>query len=201
MNWVVRKVRKGLVHKFLRKFGTTATKQRIWDEEFRQGSWEYIDHTDNDPIYHCLAKYCRGRNILDLGCGAGNTGNELDLRHYGHYDGVDVSPEAVERAIERSNNSGRGGQNAYFVGDMLTFVPQKQYSIILFRESLFYLPTSRISKALKRFGEYLLDDGFLIVRMCDRDRYSSIVGIIKSEFAVREEICPKGEPSIILVFR
>ena len=151
MSWIVRKMRKGLVHKFLRKFGTAATKQRIWDEEFRQGSWEYIDHTEDDPIYLSLARYCKGGDILDLGCGAGNTGNELDVCKYNRYDGVDVSPEAVERAIERSRKSGRDGKNSYFVGDMLTFVPQKKYSIILFRESLFYLPMSKISKPL---GDY-----------------------------------------------
>ena len=201
MKWIVKKIRKGIIHKFLRKFGTRATKQRIWDEEFRSGSWEYIDHTKNDPIYPVLARYCKGGDILDLGCGAGNTGNELDVGNYNRYDGVDVSAEAVERASKRSRKNGRDGKNSYFVDDIVTFVPQKRYSIILLRESLFYLPMSRISQTLKRLSEYLIEDGFLIVRMCDRHRYSSIVEIIKNEFHVCEEAFPKGEASIILVFR
>jgi trans-aconitate methyltransferase len=201
MNWIVKKIRKGLVDKVLRKFGTSAAKQRIWDEEFRSGSWERIDHTENDPIYLSLARYCKRGNILDLGCGAGNTGNELDVSQYNRYDGVDVSQEAVERAIERSKKSGRVGKNSYFVGDMATFVPQKQYSVILLRESLYYLPVFKISKILRRLSNCLNKDGYLIVRMHDRNRYSSIIGIIRNEFNVCEEVFPKGESSIILVFR
>ncbi len=201
MNWVIKKIKKGVFHKFLRKFGTRATKQRIWDEEFRAGSWEYIDHTETDPIYAVLARYCKGGDILDLGCGAGNTGSELDAGKYSHYDGVDISAEAIQRAIHRSKNSGREGKNTYFTGDIASFVPQKRYSLILFRESLFYLPLSKIPETLHRLSEYLAADGFFVVRMCDRGRYSGIVKIIERDFALCEEILPENETSTILVFQ
>jgi SAM-dependent methyltransferase len=196
---LARKFRKGVLHRIVRKFGTRAMRKRIWDEEFRRGSWEYIDHTEGDAIYPCLQRYCRGGDILDLGCGAGNTGNELEASAYRRYVGVDISREAVQRAVARSKACGRGEANVYETGDILGYVPASRYSVILFRESIFYLPLARIRETLDRLSSFLTRDGVFVVRMCDRRRHSRIVRTIRTGYPVLEEILPE-ERSIILVF-
>jgi SAM-dependent methyltransferase len=198
---ISKKLKKGLIHKLLRKFGPTSIKQKIWDEEFRCGQWDFLNNTENDPIYHFLEKYCGGGDILDLGCGAGNTGNELSIDKYRLYVGIDISGEAIRKAQARCEKSNREGKNFYYVDDIINYVPDKKYSVILFRESIFYLPLEKIQKTFRRLSKALTNDGVFIVRMCDRLKYAKIVIQIDKSFEVKERYYPDSEKSIILVFR
>ncbi|MGZ8906039.1 MAG: methyltransferase domain-containing protein [Methylobacter sp.] len=202
MWWITKKLKKGLIHKLLRKFGPTSIKQRIWDEEFKSGQWDFLVNTENDPIYHFLGKYCgRSGDILDLGCGSGNTGNELGVDKYHHYVGIDVSQEAIRKAQARSERCFRISKNFYNVSDIISYVPDKNYSVILFRESIFYIPLEKIEKTLRRLSKTLTNNGVFIIRMCDRMKYAKIVKLIDKRFEVKERYFPDGENSIILVFR
>jgi predicted TPR repeat methyltransferase len=87
--------------------------------------WDYIDHTTEDVIYHYLERYSNNGSILDLVCGSGNTGNELDITKYKRYTGVDISEEAIQKAIMRTTLNHRDKQNEYFAGDILKYVPEK----------------------------------------------------------------------------
>jgi SAM-dependent methyltransferase len=58
-------------------------KRRLWNREFANGRWNFIENTSGDLIYGYIEKYCRGGSILDLGCGSGNTDCELDGDRYG----------------------------------------------------------------------------------------------------------------------
>ena len=59
------------------RWGTSDMIQTLWDKEYASGKWDHCDSTPGDPVYGFVEKYCRNGSILDLGCGAGNTGNEL----------------------------------------------------------------------------------------------------------------------------
>jgi SAM-dependent methyltransferase len=185
--------------RILKRWGSTQDKENIWDREFQAGSWRYLDSTAHDHIYSFLHRYLKGGCILDLGCGAGNTGNELHENSYNQYTGVDVSRVATELAALRSAHNGRGSINHYICSDIADFTPARKYNIILFRESLFYIPLHRIGSVLLSYKPYLADDGVFIVRMCDRRKYSSIVRLIESRFAILEK-SPSSDPEIILVF-
>jgi trans-aconitate methyltransferase len=134
-----------------------------------------------------------------LGCGAGNTGNELHENSYSQYTGVDVSRVATELATSRSAQNGRGSINHYICSDIATFTPARKFNIILFRESIFYIPLHRIRTVLLSYKPYLTDDGVFIVRMCDKRKYSSIVRLIESGFAILEK-SPSSDADVILVF-
>ncbi|MEY3759958.1 MAG: hypothetical protein RIR39_1449, partial [Pseudomonadota bacterium] len=138
--------------------------------------------------------------ILDLGCGAGNTGSELDFNKYHHYVGIDVSGEAIRKAQARCEKSFRCEKNVYFVHDILDYMPNKEYSVILFRESIFYLPLEKMQQSLVRLRKHLTEDGVFIVRMCDRFKYAKIVTLIEEGFDVKERYYPDGEKAIILMF-
>lgn len=186
--------------RILKKWGKSSLKKAIWDAEFSSGQWDYLEHTTDDPIYHYLGKYTNSGSILDLGCGSSNTGNELDGSKYVIYTGVDISENAIQRAFARSINNARKEKNEYFCADIATYVPRMSYDVILFRESLFYIPKGRIKGVLDRYANYLKESGVFIVRMCDRNKYKSIVRLIETTYQIVDK-SSLSDTNIILVFR
>lgn len=186
--------------RLLKKWGASSTAKAIWDEEFARGQWDYLDNTSEDIIYNYIGKYLNKGCILDLGCGSGNTGSELDVSLYSRYTGVDISEVAIQRAEARSIKNGRQSRNEYFCGDIASFSPGMSYDVILFRESIFYIPLSRIKAVLNRYSEFLAEGGVFIVRMCNRRRYSRIVQLIQSNYHVLD-MSPQNETNAIVVFR
>jgi len=186
--------------RILKKYGYSSTKNAIWDAEFSSGQWDYLEHTSDDPIYHYLEKYSNNGNILDLGCGSSNTGNEMDASKYCSYTGVDISERAIQRALVRSVNNGRLEKNEYFCADITSYVPRMCYDVILFRESIYYIPKFRIKGILDRYSDYLKESGVFIVRMCDRNKYNSIVRLIEKAYQVLDRSSLR-HANIILVFK
>jgi len=197
---LARRIKRVIDSRILKRWGNTAKKKSIWDEEFSSGQWDYLENTNDDPIYLYLEKYGNGGSILDHGCGSGNTGNELDASKYGSYTGVDISESAVKRALTRSENNGRVEKNEHVCADIYQYTPGRRYDIILFRESIFYIPNSKISVVLDRYRDYLKETGGVIVRMCDRKKYASIVRLIERHYHVVDS-SPAEDANIILVFR
>jgi SAM-dependent methyltransferase len=197
---VSKRFQKAVNARIFKRWGTSSKKKLIWDEEFSSGQWDYIENTGNDPIYSFIEKYGNSGSILDLGCGSGNTGNELDTSKYDRYTGVDISENAIQRAWARSKKNCREKQNEYICADISLYKPRNRYDIILFRESIFYIPKSRIHDVLDNYSDYLKETGVFIVRMCDRRKYASIVRLIEKYYTV-VDCSPADDSNIILVFR
>ncbi len=197
---IVARIRRVVNARILKRWGTSSTKRSIWDGEFACGQWDYLEHTSDDPIYHYLGKHCNRGSILDLGCGSGNTGCEMDVTGYDLYTGVDISEKAVQRAKARSTSKQRHEKNEYICADIARYEPRKKYDVILFRESLFYVPRSKIIGMLERYRHWLTEQGVFIVRMCDRNRYGGIVRLIERNYQVVDGT-PATDANIILVFR
>ena len=196
----IHRVKRIVNSRIIKRWGDARTKQEIWDQEFQAGAWTYLDSTADDLVYGFIERYAKGGRILDLGCGAGNTGNELDPHSYAKYIGVDVSRVATDFATARSAQNDRAETNRYFCGDIANFVPPSHFEVILFRESIFYIPHRKIGRTLSRYRSYLADDGVFIVRMCSKSKYKSIIRLIQNDFRVMET-SSASEPSIVLVFR
>jgi chemotaxis methyl-accepting protein methylase len=79
-------------------------------------------------------------------------------------------------------------------------VPRKRYDIILFRESIFYIPKSKIRGVLDRFSNYLHERGVFIVRMCDRRKFGTIVRLIEKHHKILDR-SPASDANIIIVFK
>jgi len=152
-----------------------------------------------DIVLDIIEKYASGADILDLGCGVGSTGSEL-ADTYHKYVGVDVSEVAIAKAKSAPSSESRRSITHFVVGDVVTFEPETEYSIILFRESLYYCPERNILLLLNRYSSYLTAEGVFIVRLHDRIKYQSIVQLIEGAYTVRERIAPADGPFIILVF-
>jgi SAM-dependent methyltransferase len=196
-----------MIHMVLKRYGTSQQKKRIWDTEFGDGKWDFLerkppDLTSRDPVYNYIYKYCRKRNILDLGCGTGKTGFEMDLDKYYLYTGVDVSNLAIERASSRCKTlEGRKEKNKYFAEDIVSYIPQREYAVILFRESIYYVRKLYIKEMLVRYAAYLDGDGVFIVRICDQKKYNHLIKLIDRNFRIIERFIENNSGMIILVFK
>lgn len=198
------RVKKRLSNVFRRikqSWGTAEVKRRVWNEEFRQGCWDFIEHTQTDVVYDFVGKYCRNGRILDLGCGSGNTGCELDAEVYSAYVGVDISDVALEKAIDRSRQAGRQSKNRYIRGDIVDYVPEEEFEVVLFRESLYYVPRSKIAPLLIRYAQWLAPEGVIIVRWHDQRVGSELLDTLRSDFQIIESFSGDGNGPFIVVFR
>src|SRR5262245_22044204 len=72
---IVQKIR-NIFRGRIQVWGSHAQKQDLWNSEYAEGRWTHCEDTRQDPVYSFIEKYARKGRILDLGCGAGNTGNE-----------------------------------------------------------------------------------------------------------------------------
>ena len=195
----------------LKSYGPSSVKKILWDKEFSGTKWNFIDNTAGDCVYPNLEKYGKNGSILDLGCGPGNTANELAATAYQNYIGVDISDAALEKARKRTAQNGRGSKNTFFQGDFLKFEANQKFDVILFRESMYHVPIPKIKDTLDHYAKYLKSDGVFMVRMGisdtenqgkDKPRPAAMVRILEDEFEVVEKNTYEGvSRPIVLVLR
>lgn len=175
----------------------------MWDKEYEDGHWDHCERTPDAHVYACIERYCRNGSVLDLGCGSGNTGNELKVDCYSEYVGVDISDVAVKKAIERSLANGRGGKNHYLTGDIVSFAPPRTYDVILFRESIYYVPLITLRGVLNHYRRFLRDGGALIVDVSTRGtrKGGKIRALIEANYEIIERYSPPDSQDFVLVFR
>ena len=191
---------------FLKRWGSRFSKEKVWDREYSSGKWSELDPqirngVDRDLVYTVLDRYCKYASILDLGCGSGATAFELgDI--YSSYLGVDISGVAISKANGALSESRAGCNHISFaVADICDFEPPQRFTIVLFRESLYYFSTSRAESLLHRYSAYLEPEGIFVVRLHDRDKFRSISTMIEKNFIVIERASPRTATEVVLVFR
>jgi SAM-dependent methyltransferase len=194
---------------FLKSYGPSSMKKLLWDKEFSGTKWDFIDNTVGDCVYAPLEKYAKNGRILDLGCGPGNTANELDSSAYGTYVGVDISEAALTKAKKRTEKNGRTGKNSFVREDFVNYAPSEKFDVILFRESIYHVPMGKIKETLDRFSNYLNDGGVIIVRIAlsdgtgvrEKQRPAEMVRIMETEFDLVERFQHEGEyrPTVLIL--
>ena len=198
------------VERALMVYGPTRLKKRLWDKEFSSTKWDFINNTAGDCVYAHLEKFAKNGSILDLGCGPGNTANELADGAYTSYVGIDISDAALDKAVKRTKECGREGKNSFAQSDFLGYEPKQDFDVILFRESLYHVPFGQVRPILDKFGKHLKPDGVFMVRLYATDlqtderksRVTAKLDLIKREFEIVEaaEYETPGRPTV-LVFR
>src|SRR5271157_5412268 len=96
-----------VIRGLLKRHGPSRIKMLLWDQEFSGRHWDFIDDTTGDCVYPHVERYVKGGCILDLGCGPGNTANELAAAAYRTYVGVDISEAALRKAARRTEKNDR----------------------------------------------------------------------------------------------
>src|SRR5690349_20992009 len=125
---------------FKQKWGSASAKRRLWNREYAVCPWRQEEEAADVVLCEMLGRHAHKGSILDLGCGAGNTVCELSDDAYERYTGVDVSDVALEKAAARSRANGAGARTEFLQSDILGFQPRTAFDVILFRESVYYVP-------------------------------------------------------------
>jgi SAM-dependent methyltransferase len=177
--------------------GSTAEKADLWDREYASGKWDHCQDTVDPVLYAAIARYSRAGRLLDLGCGWGSTAVELPPSAVSYYLGVDISAVAIASATRRSEGAALR-RNAFVVGDIAHFDPGGHFEVILFRESLYYLPD--VGAALRYYSQFLVPlHGCFIVTLASRARYGDVLDVIAADFEVLEEL-PGDGPGVAIAF-
>jgi SAM-dependent methyltransferase len=190
----------------LLSYGPSSIKKSLWDKEYSTTKWSFNDNTVDDCVYPPLEKYARKGSILDLGCGSGNTSNELASTAYTSYLGVDISEAALQKARRRTLQSGRANKNRFTQGEILGYTPDQQFDVILFRESLYHVPLGKVKVVLDRYSNFLTDGGVFIVRLFTSDngvrkhRPNAMIDVIEAAFDVAEK-SEDESGAMVIVFR
>jgi SAM-dependent methyltransferase len=193
-----RNVLRGLVQ----RYGPEKAKRQLWNGEFSTGRWNCLDQSGDESVHLQMEKYANGGGVLDLGCGPGTTSLELNPAAYSFYTGVDISDVAVQKARARAQELGRADRHEYCQSDILTYVPTRQYDVILYGDSIYYVPPRRIASMLARYSTYLTKDGVFIARMFDvSGKRQHILDTIESHFDVVEKHLHEQTQVCVIVFR
>lgn len=188
-------------------YGPSFIKKALWDKEYSSGKWNFNNNTTDDCVYPYLEKYAGGGSILDVGCGSGNTANELAFNAYGSYFGVDISEAALEKARRWSEASGRAHKNSFAQADFLRYEPSQRFHVILFRESLYLVPLGSINATLDRYSKHLEEGGVLMVRIATLEKGKQKHRPIATTRAIEEsfDVLEKGQfgesGDTVIVFR
>jgi SAM-dependent methyltransferase len=198
------------VEGFLASYGPSSIKKWLWDRDFSRGKWDFIADTVGDCVYTHLEKHAQGGDILDLGCGPGNTANELASAAYRSYIGVDISEVALEKARKRTQENGREDKNSFVRSDFLGYASAQEFDVILFRESMYHVPYGQVLSILEKYCKHLKKNGVFMVRLYAADiptgkikyRVTRKLNLIKREFDIVES-CQYDKPGrpTVLVFR
>jgi SAM-dependent methyltransferase len=191
-----------------KRYGPARLKMVLWDKEFSGAHWDFIDNTVGDCVYPHLEKHLKGGSILDLGCGPGNTANELPDQSYSTYVGVDISEAALAKARRRTARNSRAAKNSFVCSDLLSYRTEQQFDVILFRESMYHVPLNKVQPILTYLSKHLKDGGVFIVRMNTSDRKGgqkarlvAAINVMETDFDVVEKAqYGEGGPTVI-VFR
>jgi cyclopropane fatty-acyl-phospholipid synthase-like methyltransferase len=153
-------------------------------------------------------RFAANKSVLDLGCGPGNTANEM-APGYQKYLGVDISEEALAKGRRRTKANGRDAVNSFERGDFLSYVPPQKFDVILFREAMYHVPLGKVKETLDRYSKYLKDGGVFIVRMYtidsktrqSKNRPIAMLSVMEKEFDVIEKSHYEGPGATVIVFR
>jgi 2-polyprenyl-3-methyl-5-hydroxy-6-metoxy-1,4-benzoquinol methylase len=84
---------------------------------------------------------------------------------------------------------------------MVKFVCPRSYDIILFSESLYYVPAAHRVPLLQRLAKHLKPGGAIVATFSQAKRYRKIIGNIRRQFVAIEAGTFTGSTRYLMVFR
>jgi len=170
---------------------------RRWsfDEKFRSGGWDRFSEPATELV-RAVERYANGGHILMLGCGNASIASALAPDCFASFLGIDLSPEAIALARQRSNQ-----KIDFQTGDMLQFTSEKKFSVILFSESLYYLKAWQRKPLLDRVARMLAPGGRIVVTVAQPARFAAMLDMLRENFNVDEDQKLSGSDRHLIVVR
>ncbi len=183
------------IHFLATRFGPASIKARAFDEKYRSGVWNFSQDGPKE-LADAVVRHAKHGDLLIMGCGSASILQNLAEANFSSVLGVDLSAEALELARHRA-----GPKVTFEQRNMVTYQCNKTYNVILFSESINYVPNSERRRLLARLCTYLKPDGVIIVTIAQAKRYESIIMMIRQHFEICEDRGFAGSERHLLVFR
>jgi len=164
--------------------GDAPLRKETWEEQYRQGGWEFMRRLDEVARYSVIAGYLHhlrpGGSVLDVGSGEGLLADHLRPFGYSRYLGVDLAETAIRQAAGRED-----AKTAFAAADAESYQPPGRWDAIVFNECVYYFddPVGTV----RRYEAFLAPDGVLIVSTFRSRRADVIVKRLLESCRLLEE--------------
>lgn len=144
--------------------------REAWEKLYREGEWEKLDDLDEVAHYAVIAGFVRTFSehaiVWDMGCGHGRL-LQLLHPHFSSYTGVDISAEAIERAIALQLP-----RTSFVVSPFEDWSPEGKAELIIFNESISY--TKHPAEIVRSYCQRLTEGGRMIISLVDYGNHRAV---------------------------
>ena len=168
-------------HYLATRLGWRGLRSAAFDEKYKSGDWNFeADAPGELPVV--IKRYLQNGNLLIMGCGSASIISSIPESDFTKILGIDLSSEAIRLASRYSSE-----KVSFQIADFEDFSTIDVYDIILFSESLNYVPLARQKTFLIQLAKYLKNDGVFVVTFAQTARYADILNNIRKWFSVIED--------------
>jgi 2-polyprenyl-3-methyl-5-hydroxy-6-metoxy-1,4-benzoquinol methylase len=182
------------IHYFATRFGPRKLRGLAFDEKYRSGDWNFSTDGTGE-LSAVICRYLREGDLLIMGCGGASILQDLEASKLKSALGIDLSQEAIRLAGRFASE-----KISFQLADMVTFQCPRPYDVILFSESLNYVPGTEQKLFLQRLSESLKPGGVFVVTIAQARRYAEILEGIRKNFDVLEDHPFSGSNRHLMVF-
>ena len=183
------------IHYLVTRFGPQKLRSLAFDEKYRRGDWSFRN-SDANELSTVVREYLMNGDLLIMGCGGASVLEGLEETGLQSALGIDLSEEAIRLAKRYASK-----KSSFQLADMMTFECPQSYDVILFSESLYYVPFSSQEGFLRRLGQHLKPNGVFIVTFAQAKRYETILEKIRQNFLVLNDCAFLGSTRHVIVFK
>ncbi len=179
-------------HFLATRFGGASLRRLSFDAKFQTGAWNYAG---DEMLAKVVMHYGRQRKLLIMGCGVAGILANAGIAAFSSILGIDISGEAIRLAGGYESPRARFRQ-----ADMATFHPDETYDVILFPESIYYVPFWRRRRLLRSLSCSLTPGGCFVITIAHPLKYAGLLRMIRRNFTVMEDRHFEGSTRHLIVF-
>ena len=183
------------IHYLATRFGWRKLRSLAFDAKYRRGDWVLYPETTSE-LATVIHRHLGEGELLIMGCGGAAIVKDVDESKLKSALGIDLSSEALRLAQRFASE-----RVSFQLADMVKFQCPQSYDIILFSESLYYVPAAELESLLRRLAKSLKPHGVFIVTIAQAKRYAGIFDKIRRHFHVLESHSFHNSARHLMVFK
>jgi 2-polyprenyl-3-methyl-5-hydroxy-6-metoxy-1,4-benzoquinol methylase len=183
------------VHFFATRLGPKSLRKLAFDEKYSSGDWDFSNDGPKE-LMKLVESHANKGHILIMGCGGASILKDISPEAYASVLGVDLSTEAIRLACQYA-----GPKISFQQADMTKFNFPRAYDLVLFSESIYYIPFLHRKRYLQKICQHLTHGGSILVTISQSKRYRNIFSMIRNSFEVLTDRQLTGSTRRLILFQ